>query len=75
MSKMQSCYDLGLEKLVASGQLSTEDAAKWKDIDSKLLSLHRNTKELLWFSKRRISREYASSPDGLGKQPKAASDD
>lgn len=74
MSKMQACYDLGLEKLVSSGQISSDDASKWAEIDRQLLSLHQNTKELLWFSKRRISREYASSPEGLGKQPKTGSE-
>jgi hypothetical protein len=43
---------------------------KWASIDEKLLSLHRNTKELLWYSRRRLSREYASSEEGLGKYPR-----
>lgn len=55
---------------MSKGVLSADDASKWAVIDDKLASLHRNTKELLWYSGRRISREYASSEEGLGKYPK-----
>lgn len=70
MDKLRSAYAMGTDKLVSEGQLSADDAEKWKAIDSHLLSLHQNTKELLWHSRRRISRDYASSEDGLGKYPK-----
>jgi hypothetical protein len=75
MSKMRACYKLGLDQLVKSGHVSEDDARKWAEIDSRLLGLHENTKELLWYSRRRISREYAASPDGLGKTPKSLDDE
>ena len=72
MDKLRSAYAMGTETLVSEGAISSEDAAKWKEIDAHLLSLHQNTKELLWHSRRRISRDYASSEDGLGKYPKSS---
>ena len=71
MHKLKACYELGTEQLVASGQLTQEDAEKWRAVDAKLLCMQENTKELLWFGKRRITRDYASSPEGFGKQPKS----
>ena len=61
---------VGRAKLVSKGELNPEDAAKWEAIDRKLISLHQDTQELLWYSRRRLSREYASSEQGLGKHPK-----
>jgi len=69
LAKVRACYGLGLDDLVKSGKVSEVDAAKWAEIDSRLLSLHSNTKELLWHSRRRISRDYSASPEGLGKTP------
>lgn len=64
------CNDhIGIAKLVSSGELAPADASKWESINSKLLSLQKDTKELLWYSKRRITRDYASSAEGLGKVP------
>lgn len=68
-------YYIGRGELVEKGVLSAEDANKWAVIDDKLASLHGNTKELLWYSGRRISREYASSEEGLGKYPKGKKGD
>lgn len=69
MTKVRACYEFGRADLVRNGALSEVDAAKWKQIDDRLLSLQEDTKELLWHSRRRISREYASSSEGLGKYP------
>ncbi len=69
-AKVKSSYALGLNRLVSSGEISDIAAEKWASIDKRLLALHRDTKELLWHSRRRISRDYASSEDGLGKYPK-----
>ena len=70
MQKMRACYELGTNQLVASGQLSEEDARKWREVDGNLIAMQENPKDLLWFGKRRITREYASSPEGFGKHPK-----
>ena len=75
MAKMKAYYNLGLQQLLKTKLISAEDAKKWAEIDSRLLGLHENTKELLWYSRRRISREYASSPDSLGKPPKPSEDE
>jgi hypothetical protein len=74
MAKLRACYNLGLQDLVRSGSLTNEESEKWADINSKIFSLQNDTKSLLWFSRRRISREYAASPDGLGKAPKDSTD-
>lgn len=74
MSKVRASYALGREQLVDSGALSEADAEKWKSIDDHLISMQEDTKQLLWHSRRRITREYASSPDGLGKYPVPSSD-
>lgn len=58
---------LALTQLVASGEISVDDAAKWREIDREVLSLHTNTKELLWYSNLRLTREYSTSPEGLGR--------
>ena len=55
--------------------ISEGDAKRWKEVDEKLLSLHSNTKELQWYSQRRLTREYAASPEGLGKGPKSEFND
>lgn len=73
MSKIHASYALGRTELLRAGTLSEDEAARWKSIDEKLIGLQENTKELLWHSKRRITREYASSPDGLGKYPRVVS--
>ena len=70
MSKLQSAYALGTNELLRQKNIYPEDAEKWREIDRQLLSMHQNTKELLWYSKRRISRDYAASEDGLGKFPR-----
>ena len=58
---------LALTQLVVSGEISVVDAAKWREIDREVLSLHTNTKELLWYSNLRLTREYSTSPEGLGR--------
>ena len=73
-AKIRACYSLGLQDLVNSGSLSNEDSQKWAQINSRLLSLQEDPKSLLWHSRRRISREYAASSDGLGKTPKDSTD-
>ncbi len=71
MAKVVASYELGREHLVNSGVLTNSEAERWKAIDEKLIALQENTKELMWHSHRRITREYASSPDGLGKFPRS----
>jgi hypothetical protein len=71
MSKLNSAYAFGTNELLRQKTISPEDAVKWRELDRQLLSMHQNTKELLWYSKRRISRDYASSEDGLGKYPRS----
>jgi hypothetical protein len=73
-AKLRACYNLGLQDLVRSGALSNEESEKWAIINSKMFSLQGDTKSLLWYGRRRISREYAASPDGLGKTPKESTD-
>lgn len=70
MSKAQSAYALGSRRLSSRKSASDADVIKWRDIDKGLLGLHQDTKELLWYSRRRISRDYAASESGLGKYPK-----
>ena len=69
-SKLKSSYALGLQRLASRENMGESDVHKWETLNKKSLELHRNTKELLWHSRRRISRDFASSEDGLGKFPK-----
>ena len=73
-AKIRACYSKGLQDLVHSGSLTEEDSKKWEEINSRILAFQEDPKSLLWFSRRRISREYAASEDGLGKTPKGSSD-
>lgn len=70
MSRAQSAYALGIQRLRREKSAFEAEFLRWSDMDKNLLALHQNTKELLWYSGRRISRDYASSESGLGKFPK-----
>jgi hypothetical protein len=70
MSKAQSAYALGIQRLRREKTVCEAELLRWSEIDRNLLALHQDTKELLWYSGRRISRDYASSESGLGKFPK-----
>jgi hypothetical protein len=69
-ARVKTAYVLGVNRMISSGELSESDAEKWRSIDARLLPLQRDTKELLWHSRRRISRDFASSEEGLGKYPR-----
>ena len=73
-AKIRACYSLGLQDLVNSGNLSEDDSVKWAEINSRLLSLQQDPKSLLLHSRRRLSREYTASPDGLGRTPRESTD-
>ena len=73
-AKIRACYSQGLHDLVRSGNLSEDDSRKWAEINSRVLSLQEDPKSLLWYSRRRLSREYAASADGLGKSPRDSTD-
>ena len=74
ITKLRACYDLGIQDLVKAGSISSEDSRKWTLINERMLALQSDPKPLLWYSRRRLSREYAASPDGLGKVPKEQSE-
>jgi hypothetical protein len=74
-AKVKSSYALGLQNLASQEHMTLEEIEKWALLNERCLEVHRNTKELLWHSRRRVSRDFASSEDGLGKYPKREATD